>query len=243
MNAQVKSRDEEWNLDAPALGAYGHLASALAKAQAEMQNPGFDSTNPHFKNKFASLAAVRNAVVPVFARHGFAVSQDLASVEGAVSCKTILTHCSGQQMIFGPLVLPVSKNDAQGFGSAATYARRYHLMAVACVVGDDADDANMATGKPAYAAPHNPRGALGKNIPPDTAIAMATAMRGILEADVEEDMRALQVFDKHSELARDSDLYVASADQLSAKERSAWKAYVKIAEKARNQSLANGRAG
>src|SRR6185503_5817578 len=55
------------------------IAAALAAAQAEMQNPGFDSTNPHFKSKFASLAAVRKSVVPVFAKHGISVTQALTT--------------------------------------------------------------------------------------------------------------------------------------------------------------------
>jgi hypothetical protein len=129
----------------------GQLAAALAKAQAEMANPKFDKLNPHFKNKFASLASVRDAVIPVLAKHGIACIQDLTNVEGGVACTTILLHSSGQQINLGPLKMPVSKGDAQGFGSAATYARRYHLMAVANVVGDEDDDANQATGKPAQA--------------------------------------------------------------------------------------------
>jgi hypothetical protein len=131
--------------------ADGQLAAALAKAQAEMANPKFDKLNPHFKNKFASLASVRDAVIPVLAKHGIACIQDLTNVEGGVACTTILMHSSGQQINLGPLKMPVSKADAQGFGSAATYARRYHLMAVANVVGDEDDDANEATGKPAQA--------------------------------------------------------------------------------------------
>jgi ERF superfamily len=127
------------------------IGAALAKAQSEMSNPKFDKTNPHFKNKFASLAAVRDAVVPVLAKHGISCLQDLRNVTGGVACSTILLHTSGQSITFGPLEMPVSKNDAQGFGSAATYARRYHLMAVANVVGDEDDDANSATGKPAAA--------------------------------------------------------------------------------------------
>lgn len=127
------------------------LAKALSEAQAEMKNPGFDSTNPHFRNKFASLAAVRNAVVPVLSKHGLSIIQSLTTLEGAIACETILLHSSGQSMRFGPLALPATKPDAQGYGSAATYARRYSLMAVAGVVGDDDDDANAATGKPAAA--------------------------------------------------------------------------------------------
>jgi hypothetical protein len=125
------------------------IGAALAKAQCEMANPAYDKTNPHFKNKFASLAAVRNAVVPVLAKHGISVTQDLTAEGAVVFCSTILTHSSGQQMRFGPLPMPAMKADAQGLGSAATYARRYALMGVAGVVGDEDDDANAATGKPA----------------------------------------------------------------------------------------------
>jgi hypothetical protein len=37
------------------------IAAALAKAQAEISNPGFDSKNPFFNSRYASLAAVRDA--------------------------------------------------------------------------------------------------------------------------------------------------------------------------------------
>lgn len=242
MNAQVK---EQWPVNAEAQPAqFGEIAAALAKAQAEMSNPGFDTTNPHFRNRFASLAAVRNAVVPVMAKHGIFVSQDLTSLEGAVSCTTILTHASGQQMRFGPLVLPVSKNDAQGFGSAATYCRRYSLMAVACVVGDDDDDANAATGKPqAYAEAHRPQGDIAKNADQDAAFKAAVSMREILESDINEDVKALHVADRHEVLNRDQELYIAAADLLNSKERSAWKAYQAMAKKMKDKPMnASGRA-
>lgn len=138
------------------LSPLNEIGAALAKAQCEMQNPGFDKQNPHFRSKFASLASVRNAVVPVMAKHGISVIQDLKTDGNCVLCTTILTHSSGQQMRFGPFAMPATKPDAQGFGSASTYARRYHLMAVAGVVGDEDDDANEATGKPASAQPIKP---------------------------------------------------------------------------------------
>ena len=120
------------------------LAEALAKAQCDMNNPGFDTTNPHFRSRFASLAAVRNAVIPVLAAHGISLTQDLHSTERGVACFTLLLHSSGQWQEYGPLEIPASKADAQGFGSAATYARRYHMQAVAGVVGDEDDDGNQA---------------------------------------------------------------------------------------------------
>ena len=131
------------------------ISAALAAAQAEMKNPSFDSTNPHFRNKFASLAAIRNAVVPVFAKHGLSVMQELTSVDGAVACLTVIQHSSGQWLEFGPLAMPVSKPDAQGYGSASTYCKRYALQSVAAIVGDEDDDGNEAvkpTQKPVKAA-------------------------------------------------------------------------------------------
>jgi hypothetical protein len=120
------------------------LAGALAKAQAEIQNPKLDSVNPHFRSKFASLAAVRNAIMPVFAKHGLSILQDLKNESGGIACTTLILHASGQKLTLGPLFMPSMKPDAQGLGSAATYARRYSLLSLAGVAGEPDDDGNAA---------------------------------------------------------------------------------------------------
>jgi hypothetical protein len=180
----------------------GAIAKALAAAQAEMSNPGFDSQNPHFRSKFASLASVRNAVVPVLAKHGIAMCQDLTSVDGTICCTTILVHESGQSMTFGPLQMPATKPDAQGLGSAATYARRYSLMAVAGVVGDDDDDANAASGKPAESWAASPKGELGAKV--DTKI-----VNKWVKALIEQQDNAHRLADVWAEVKDDHDLAVA----------------------------------
>lgn len=119
------------------------ISAALAKAQGEMKNPTFDSKNPHFGNRYASLAAVRDAIVPALSKNGIAIVQHLSGAETGVVCETVLMHSSGE-WISSTLELPVGKHDAQGVGSAATYARRYSAMAIAQVVGDTDDDANQA---------------------------------------------------------------------------------------------------
>ena len=48
------------------------LATALAKAQAEIENASKNAANPHFRSKYADLAEVLNTVRPVFAKHGIA---------------------------------------------------------------------------------------------------------------------------------------------------------------------------
>ena len=119
------------------------LAVALVMAQMELKNPSFDSQNPHFRNKYASLATVRDTVTPVLAKHGLAVVQLLGRGEGGITCETVLLHTTGQ-WLSETMYMPSAKQDAQGYGSAATYCRRYSLMAIANVVGDEDDDGQAA---------------------------------------------------------------------------------------------------
>jgi hypothetical protein len=158
------------------------LATALAKAQAEIQNPKFDSVNPHFKNKFASLAAVRNAIVPVFAKHGLSVIQDLTAADMSILCTTIILHSSGQSIHVGPLPMPVMKADAQGYGSAATYARRYALLSLAGVAGEPDDDGNAAV-----ATNTN-----GKDKAPNITEAQAVDLKALIEEVGETEDRFLK---------------------------------------------------
>lgn len=124
------------------------LAAALSKAQAEMQGAKKDSTNPHFKSAYADLASVWEACRAALTKHGLSVLQSprATSNNGAgwsVEVETRLLHSSGQWMA-DTLTVPVGKADAQGVGSAVTYARRYALAAFVGVAPDD-DDGNAAT--------------------------------------------------------------------------------------------------
>ncbi len=117
------------------------LVEALANAQSEMRNPAFDKVNPHFKSKFASLAAVRDAVVPVLARHGVAMTQTYDLRDGAQVLLTTLYK--GNETIVSAVPLPAYQQSQQ-WASATTYIRRVSLMAIAGVCGDEDDDAEEA---------------------------------------------------------------------------------------------------
>lgn len=130
----------------------GAIAKALAKAQGELQNASKDAVNPHFKNRYATLASVREAITPAFTKNGLAISQlNEPHGDAGVCVVTLLMHESGE-WIRSRLFVPASKRDAQGFGSALSYARRYALAAIANIATDDDDDANEAS-KPAPAKP------------------------------------------------------------------------------------------
>ena len=120
------------------------LAKALAKAQGEIENASKNAANPHFKSKYADLAEVLNTVRPVFSSHGLSVLQMPSFDGGIASVETMLMHTSGE-WISNTCSAPVSKNDAQGVGSAITYLRRYSLAAFAGIAQED-DDANGDVG-------------------------------------------------------------------------------------------------
>ncbi len=124
----------------------GQLAAALAKAQGEMKGAVMDSTNPHFKSKYADLSSIIEAMRGPFSANGLAYMQFPHTVEGGVEVTTLLAHASGE-WVEGTMFMPAFKLDAHGIGGATTYACRYSLRAIAGVPGED-DDGNSAIGSP-----------------------------------------------------------------------------------------------
>lgn len=119
------------------------LATALSKAQGQMEGAKKDSQNPFFKSKYADLAAIVEAAKKPLSDNGLSYAQIPDECDNGVLVETILMHTSGE-WISGKLKMPVSKQDAQGVGSAITYARRYGLQAMLGIPAED-DDGNAAT--------------------------------------------------------------------------------------------------
>lgn len=124
------------------------LASAMATAFGEIEAATKDAENPAFKQggkaiKYADLTAVIAAIKPALIRNGLFFTQHPVPSEGGVTVETHLHHAGGEHMMLGALFVPANKNDAQGFGSALTYARRYALVTAFGVPVED-DDGNAA---------------------------------------------------------------------------------------------------
>jgi hypothetical protein len=137
------------------------LATALAKAQGAMRFAIKDANNPFFKSKYADLSSIVEAIRDSLAGNCLSYMQHLhPSDKHEVCVETIVLHSSGQWISCGVVGIPVNKNDAQGYGSALTYARRYSLAAAVGVVADDDDGNAAASAAPksaaAYAKPNAP---------------------------------------------------------------------------------------
>jgi len=132
------------------------ISKALVKAQAAMSHAAKDAKNPHFKSSYSSLASVIDAVRPALSSNGLAFVQKLHSAEGGVAVETVLIHESGQEMSCGTLFVPATKQDAQGFGSAISYGKRYGLQAALGIDSEDDDGQAASKPRPAPATPAKP---------------------------------------------------------------------------------------
>jgi hypothetical protein len=129
------------------------IASALVKAQKEFGPALKSSTNPAFRSRYADLSACVEAVIDALNNNDIFMMQPTHECDNGVIVETIFIHSSGEQISSGKLHVPATKHDAQGYGSALTYARRYSLM-TACGIAPEDDDGNSAS-KP-KAAPAKP---------------------------------------------------------------------------------------
>jgi len=163
-----------------------HLATALAKAQAEMPVAVFDATNPFLKSKYASLGAVIHASRPILAKHKLSLvqfpissphpscghplpSDGRGAADGAqgltrstcelVGVESILTHESGEfvaERILIPLTEEKGKSKVQSAGSTLTYLRRYSWASILGMYSDEDSDG----GSPVQAFITQPKPAL-----------------------------------------------------------------------------------
>ena len=155
------------------------LAKAIALSQLQVENASKSSVNPHFKSKYADLAEILNTVRPIFSANNIAIVQMPSFESGVASVETMLVHESGE-FISSVCFSPVSKQDAQGVGSAITYLRRYSLAAMAGIAQED-DDGNHAVAQP-----------LPKQAPPTRKLSDAEREMGVKDMKGAPDEAALR---------------------------------------------------
>lgn len=121
------------------------LAKALLAFQTDPPPVHLDATNPHFRSKYASLGGVVAAIRPALTKHGLVYTQPpTLTPEGAPALETRLIHAESGEELSSVMPLTAEKPGPQAQGSALTYARRYALLSILGLVGDEDDDANAA---------------------------------------------------------------------------------------------------
>jgi ERF superfamily len=125
------------------------LASALAKAQAELINPekSLTATIPTGRAgegkrtfRYAPLSSGLDIVRKTLGQHEIATVQTTAvdQAAGIVNLTTILAHASGEWIASDWPVCPIAETaNPQRMGAALTYARRYALFTLVGIAGED----------------------------------------------------------------------------------------------------------
>jgi ERF superfamily len=129
------------------------LASALAKAQAELINPEKSLTatirtgrpgDGERSFRYAPLSSGLDIVRKTLGQHEIATLQTTAidQTAGMVNLTTMLAHASGEWIASDWPVCPIAETaNPQRMGAALTYARRYALFTLVGIAGEDDLDA------------------------------------------------------------------------------------------------------
>src|SRR5258705_7480468 len=129
------------------------LASALAKAKAELINPEKSLTatirsgragEGERSFRYAPLSSGLDIVRKTLGQHEIATVQTTAidKEAGVVNLTTMLAHASGEWIASDWPVCPVAETaNPQRMGAALTYARRYALFTLVGIAGEDDLDA------------------------------------------------------------------------------------------------------
>jgi hypothetical protein len=137
------------------------LASALAKAQAELVNPEKSLTatirtgrpgEAERSFRYAPLSSGLDIVRKTLGQHEIATLQTTAidQTAGMVNLTTTLAHASGEWFASDWPVCPIAETaNPQRMGAALTYARRYALFTLVGIAGeDDLDAPDLCDGPP-----------------------------------------------------------------------------------------------
>src|SRR6516225_1713237 len=161
------------------------LASALAKAQAELTNPEKSLTatirtgragEGEQSFRYAPLASGLDIVRKTLGQHEIATVQTTAidGAAGIINLTTMLAHASGEWIASDWPVCPIADMASpRRMGAALTYARRYALFTLVGIAGEDDLDApdlcypgSSSTTTPPARSAGNGRGSAFKATPP-----------------------------------------------------------------------------
>lgn len=120
-----------------------NLAKALVAFQKELPTvvKGRTANAGSYSYKYADLASVTAAVVPLLSKNGLAFTVTPRMTENGYEIVGVLLHTSGESL---EGALPLYGRTPQEIGSALSYGRRYLMGVMTGCVTDDDDDGKAA---------------------------------------------------------------------------------------------------
>jgi len=121
-----------------------NIIAALLKAQKEITPPNKSGTNPMYKNKYATIDDILNAVREPLTENGIVMTCSVERDEHGIYALARLIHSSGEY-IESKFPMLLEKQTNQGIASARTYAFRYVVCNILSLPSDEDDDGNLAS--------------------------------------------------------------------------------------------------
>lgn len=129
--------------------SFSAIVKAMVQVQSELKTVKKDRVNPFAENKYATLDAILEELLPNLSKHEIVLTQAPVfepAENGAIQIgvETHLMHSSGEWFCYPPFFMQLEKgskmNMAQSAGSVITYAKRYAISAIFGIsTGDDVD--------------------------------------------------------------------------------------------------------
>lgn len=124
------------------------IAEALLTVQGKLTSMSSNEVNPFYHSRYTTLDHIWDTIRPLLQEAKIVVIQNPILEENKIGVETELIHTPSGETIKGRLLLPLTKLDPQGAGSAITYARRYSLCAMLGLTSTGEDDDGNATATP-----------------------------------------------------------------------------------------------
>lgn len=123
----------------------------VAALLSSLPNPKFNKKNSHFGNAYADLEGILDTVKPTIDKAGFHIHQTVT--EQGRFATSLVDSATGTVVrgVATPFVLQAQS--PQAAGSALTYFRRYGVLLLLNLVGEDDDDAERGEGRGQKKAP------------------------------------------------------------------------------------------
>ena len=143
------------------------ILKALASFQASCPPISKGEDNPFFKSRYATLDTIQKTIQPHLQSSGLCVTQAVVSVDGLIFVESKVWHVESGEFLSSVFPVVVSKQSAQEYGSAVSYAKRYSLSGLLnLIIQDEDDDGNRASGNTAVTPKAKP--AVATELPPLT---------------------------------------------------------------------------
>lgn len=124
------------------------LHAALIAARASIPAIHKSATNPHFKNKYATLGDILGAILPPLHANALSLTSRVEVSSGSTPAVLVveIVHAETGETTSSSIPL-VGATDMQKLGGAMTYALRYAVGSLLALELEDDDDGNRASGQ------------------------------------------------------------------------------------------------